>query len=252
MTIVTVNLDDGDAVAATMGEVNTLADYYGSLAQLKRGKKETLTGILQSVRRQSWVKLHGVLAGIDPAVAKGIKEPAFKGALTQTGMGLDLAFEKLTTDGRNKASETYMSNVARNACHFAPQSWFRWKEYHERARAKAKQAYGAKEKAATKDNSSLGKVSSDFLNEAILENGFGDHYLQDSFAAGHLINKTLVMQWFIEWMGTQTDAVSSGLSKATGRPESLGSTYLSDWERLKRMQAGVQTKLAGLDLYEKP
>ena len=30
--------------------------------------------------------------------------------------------------------------------------------------------------------------------------GYADHFLQDSFAAGHLINKTLVIQWYIEWL----------------------------------------------------
>ena len=28
--------------------------------------------------------------------------------------------------------------------------------------------------------------------------GYADHFLQDSYAAGHLVNKTLVMQWYIE------------------------------------------------------
>ena len=32
-----------------------------------------------------------------------------------------------------------------------------------------------------------------------IQHGYADHFLQDSFAAGHLINKTLVMQWFVEW-----------------------------------------------------
>jgi hypothetical protein len=30
--------------------------------------------------------------------------------------------------------------------------------------------------------------------------GFADHFLQDSYAAGHLVNKTLVMQWYVEWL----------------------------------------------------
>ncbi|MDX6340425.1 MAG: hypothetical protein QOH87_563, partial [Trebonia sp.] len=30
--------------------------------------------------------------------------------------------------------------------------------------------------------------------------GYADHFLQDSFAAGHLVNKTLVIQWYIEWL----------------------------------------------------
>jgi len=34
---------------------------------------------------------------------------------------------------------------------------------------------------------------------AWLTNGYSSHFLQDSFAAGHLINKTLVMQWFAEY-----------------------------------------------------
>ena len=29
--------------------------------------------------------------------------------------------------------------------------------------------------------------------------GYADHFVQDSFAPGHLANKTLVMQWFVEW-----------------------------------------------------
>ena len=34
-------------------------------------------------------------------------------------------------------------------------------------------------------------------NEALLVNGFGDHYLQDSYAAGHLMNKTMIMQMYV-------------------------------------------------------
>ena len=30
--------------------------------------------------------------------------------------------------------------------------------------------------------------------------GYADHFLQDSYAAGHLVNKTLVMQWYVEWL----------------------------------------------------
>ena len=30
--------------------------------------------------------------------------------------------------------------------------------------------------------------------------GYADHFLQDSFAAGHLVNKTLLIQWYIEWL----------------------------------------------------
>ncbi len=33
-----------------------------------------------------------------------------------------------------------------------------------------------------------------------MQNGFGDHFLQDSYAAGHLINKTQIMMWFVNWL----------------------------------------------------
>ena len=33
-----------------------------------------------------------------------------------------------------------------------------------------------------------------------MHNGFGDHYMQDSYAAGHLINKTLIMQHYVQWL----------------------------------------------------
>jgi hypothetical protein len=34
----------------------------------------------------------------------------------------------------------------------------------------------------------------------LIKNGYADHFLQDSFAAGHLVNKTLVMQWFVDYL----------------------------------------------------
>jgi hypothetical protein len=251
LRVVVVKLDEGDEVACTLGEVNTLADYFGNLGQLKRARKSTLTSILQTVRRDSWLKLHGVLAGIDKGVAEGLREPAFEGALTSEGSVRELGLERLTMDGRNKASETYLANASRNACHFAPQSWFRWKEHHEQARTKAKEARGAKVKADKEGNASLERVAGDLGNEAILINGFGDHYLQDSFASGHLINKTLIMQWFVEWLGQQNLAQEL-LERGTGRDTSKGARAIKDWDRVRRMTTSLQSDLAGIDLYDKP
>ena len=72
------------------------------------------------------------------------------------------------------------ATLGRNACHFPPESWLRWLDHHRRARAViagATNPFNLKKKA----------------NEAIALNAFGEHYLQDSFAAGHLINKGFVM-----------------------------------------------------------
>ena len=245
LKLVTIKLDEGESVVCSLGEMNTLADYFGSLDQLKRSRAQTVSRILQTVRRQGWQQLHEVLKNIDSEAAAGRKEPNFEGALTVGGKKAELALELLTIDGRNKKSETYLGNAARNACHFAPQSWFRWKEYHEKAREIAGRAWRARLEADSKDNDSLRKVAGDLANEAIMTNGFGDHYLQDSFAAGHLVNKVLVMQWFVEWMGSQNMA-----EKLMGT--SAGSRYLKDWHRVRHNTTGEQRKLAGLDLYKRP
>ena len=35
---------------------------------------------------------------------------------------------------------------------------------------------------------------------ALVYAGYADHFLHDSFAAGDLANKTLIMQWYVEWL----------------------------------------------------
>jgi hypothetical protein len=52
-------------------------------------------------------------------------------------------------------------------------------------------------------------------NEALLHNAFGEHYLQDSFAAGHLIDKSRIMQWFVEYLDRKHADLGS-TSRATG------------------------------------
>jgi len=61
-------------------------------------------------------------------------------------------------------------------------------------------------------------------------NGYADHFLHDSFASGHLINKTLVMQSFVEWAAT-TDL------------------FVEDWQTLKHFNPLEQPALAGWPLY---
>jgi hypothetical protein len=87
--------------------------------------------------------------------------------------------------------------LARNACHFAPFSWERWSLYHNEARNLAKEAHGTKAKISLKMRER--QPMKDAERKAWIANSYANHFLQDSFAAGHLINKTLVMQWFAEY-----------------------------------------------------
>jgi hypothetical protein len=249
-----------EQVTCTIGEMNTLADYFGNPDQIKHSRKQTLTGILQQVRQDTWGQLHKILEVLDPAVAAGSKQPVFAGSITSAeGLEKEAAIEAFTADGRNRASQTYLSNAGRNACHFAPQSWYRWKDFHEQARDKALQAYKAKQQAKVKENDSLLKVSQDLANEAMVTNGFGDHYLQDSFAGGHLINKTLIMQWFVEWLGTHRDDTLDKLKAHLPAPvgglvpeQSIGDRWVKDWDKVKQMSTSLQPKLANIDLYGRP
>ncbi len=76
----------------------------------------------------------------------------------------------------------------------------------------------------------------DLQNQALLENGFGDHFLQDSYAAGHLINKTLIMQWFVKWL-------DENWNKRTYSSE-------EDWRGIQNVAYG-QEGVSGRNLYSK-
>ncbi len=82
--------------------------------------------------------------------------------------------------------------LARNSGHFAPFSWYRWHAFHTAARALIGQSAAAD-----------GTEREALRCRARVYAGYADHFLQDSFAAGHLVNKTLVIQWYIEWLAAE-------------------------------------------------
>jgi hypothetical protein len=65
-----------------------------------------------------------------------------------------------------------------------------------------------------------------------MSQGYSEHFLQDSFAAGHLVNKTLIMQWFVEWAG-----------KNILWP-------IADWDHISKMVEGRQPYIGGPGLYD--
>ena len=113
----------------------------------------------------------------------------------------------------------YPSVLGRNACHFAPFSWYRWQAFHLMARELIIRS--ATTPADARDH---------LRAKAQLYAGYADHFLQDSFAAGHLINKTLVMQWYLEWLASTRIPVT-------------------DRRRLAAMRYERQPRLHGRDHY---
>lgn len=233
----------GQELIVTYGELNTLADYYGNLEVMKTADPKVRWEIVQSVRQETFFRLKNIYGELKDSLTDTEKKQAdvqaagemmennqrvnqtfgykFKDAILQDYISGDYGqINLLTVTGTGaKGTNEYGATLARNACHFVPESWHSWASYHQSAREKAKAAYSKKQEVSVlyyliehhpektdeyhKQINKLQDESATDANEAILNNGFGDHYLQDSYAAGHMINKTQIMQWFVQWLDTQ-------------------------------------------------
>lgn len=204
----------------TYGELNTLPDYMPNPGVLDAQPRSIMLPILQAVRQEGYNWLNWLL---------GYQIPTqFAGAVSiNSNWGfLDLlietkALDNLTLGIGPKGTNHYTALVGRNACHFAPFSWYRWQKYYLIARDLAEQAHGARDPNE--------KARLTYM--AWMNHGYADHFLQDSFAAGHLVNKTLIMQWFVEWAAGQA------------------LVPVADWDQVKLMTASRQPRLAARGLY---
>ena len=192
------------------GELSAFGDYLPDPETIDTMPAKTLIPVLQRMRQtiarsiayrleygdtdreRNWMTRMKGAAGVDPETA------TFHNPLR------DISDDASEVNDLDNATASLGPNrqkglLARNACHFAPFSWERWSLFHNEARSVAKEANAGKvrqigmqmrEKAGAKD----------LERKAWLTNGYASHFLQDSFAAGHLINKTLVMQWFAEYV----------------------------------------------------
>ena len=127
-------------MVVTCGELNTLPDYMANPTVLDAQPRNILLPILQAVRQEGYNKINGMLGHSSPT--------SFKDAVAiNTGWSfIDLLLETKSIDdltwnlGPNHTNH-YLGLVARNACHFAPFSWYLWEEYYTIARNLARQAY---------------------------------------------------------------------------------------------------------------
>jgi hypothetical protein len=233
----TIRLQNG--LLVTYGELNALPDYIATPAMADTLPKDTLLPILQYIRNEGYnrlsqiVKKPGKTFECVPSSAMSNKlsvwgdnpfmiwvKDQLLGALATKYYGNKWLDDLTASLGTNH----YGALLARNACHFAPYSWYRWQAAYVFARGRAQQAHDAK------DPSTQAKLTHD----AWIYAGYADHFLQDSFAAGHLINKNLIMQWFVEWA-------------AQSNPPGFG---VPDWNALQYMTTSLQPNLAGRKLYD--
>jgi hypothetical protein len=212
----------GSGLIVTYGELNTLPDYLARPGDMNTLSREIVFPILQAVRQEGYYNVNRLL-GIDETFVK------FAGALAThlsngtindiwESLWLDSLTANLPSGGSaRQGTDAYSGLLARNACHFAPFSWYRWSQAYDRA-LEAAQKYHKTGNPADQQ-------------EAWIQHGYADHFLHDSFAAGHLINKTLVMQWFVDWAAPQTFV------------------RVPDWTQVQTMTAGRQPGLAAYGLY---
>lgn len=204
----------------TYGELNTLPDYMANPTVLDAQPRAILLPILQAVRQEGYNWINWLLGNITPA--------QFADAVAiNTNWGfLDLlietkALDSLTANIGPAKTNHYTGLVGRNACHFAPYSWYRWQQFYLIARDLATQAFYAKD--------STMKARLTYM--AWMNHGYADHFLEDSFAAGHLVNKTLVMQWFLEWVADKWYVP------------------VADWDMVKNLTTARQPGLSARGLY---
>jgi hypothetical protein len=182
----------GSGLVVTLGELNVLPDYLGHPDEIETAPASFIEPLIQSVR--SWSIAELARPASRPPVTR-----LLPGALRYPLLGPLAETAEIGVIGRLGArcgyppARQYPSVLSRNAGHFAPFSWHRWHSFHLAARELI-------ERSAT-SNSAAERER--LRCRAQIYASYADHFLQDSFAAGHQINKTLLMQWYIEFLAAR-------------------------------------------------
>lgn len=177
----------GSGLVITVGELNTLPDYLSRPEDVDDAPAAFIVPLVQAIRSRSFRELSR-LAG-HRARDQHWGDLRYPHTRLFTDVREAMEVDALGKKCRFPPWERYSSVVSRNAGHFAPFSWYRWQHFHRQARELIGRA-----------GTLAGDERDRLRARARLYAGYADHFLQDSFAAGHLANKTLIMQWYVEWL----------------------------------------------------
>lgn len=178
----------GSGLVVTLGELNILPDYLSNPADVDAAPAAYLSPLIRAVRAANYRELQRLMGQPDPPRLPW-SPMRYPNRRVFSEIREAIEVDSLGKKCARPAWELYSSVVGRNASHFAPFSWYRWQAFHLKARELIERSAGAH-----------GDERSQLRRTAQVYAGYADHFLQDSFAAGHLINKTLIMQWYIEWL----------------------------------------------------
>jgi hypothetical protein len=159
----------------TYGEVNALLeDYYEGWSQLKKAPAPEVEQLVALFRREQTA-----LAANKPLPSEAEYEQATAGRKTGTGQA-------------GAATKTYLELAKENVAHFSPDNRDRFAKLHKEALKRGVEAFNLRAKGKTADADAAEA-------DAFLINADADHFLQDAFAAGHLISKPLIQLATVEF-----------------------------------------------------
>ena len=155
-------------VTLSYGTVNALlGDLYEGWAQLKKAPAPEVE------------RLAGLVSDEQAARAKGKPLP------TETQWETATAGRRTGAVQPGGATRTYLELAEDNTAHFTPANRERFTTAHKAALAKALEAFALTGKGDVAGAKAAG-------DEALGMNAEADHFLEDAFAAGHLVNKSMI------------------------------------------------------------
>jgi hypothetical protein len=226
----------GSGLWVSNGELNGLADYLPDPAVADGMTREQLVPVLQKMRS-------GIRGVAGEGAGLGDNDDMHGMAFHWMEFVNDAAGEVKALDEATSPLGTnrYAGLLSRNACHFAPFSWHRWELFHNEAAEEARQHHASRKSTAPLRD--VPKGAGEHARQALLKAGYADHFLQDSFAAGHLVNKTLVMQWWVDYLNEAAVSIPFTNWK-------IGRRGQPDEDVMRRMGSADAPELAGRGLYD--
>jgi hypothetical protein len=182
-------------VTVSYGDANALLDYYENWQQLKKAPAPEVERLVALFNQERDARAAG-----KSGPSEGDYEAATVGRKSGAGQA-------------GAATKTYLELAEENVAHFTPDNRERYRQEHKEALKRGIDAFNlrAKGKPAEADAAAA---------DAFLVNASADHYLEDAFAAGHLVSKPLIQLATVEfWRGGIGQAAGDHLKAAAARDQ---------------------------------